>query len=831
MNINELLYQLENPQVYTGREINAVHKPLEDIRSKQLINICLVFPDKYEIGMSHHGLLMLYHLLNKMETVNAERCFLPSKASIDVFKKQNVPLFSLESKTFLKDFDLIGFSLLSEMNYTNVLQILELAGIPLDSRERYNEEPLPLIAAGGISVVNPEPLRRFVDVFGIGDGEDIFPDIIKVIARLRPSSPQTDRKVLLKQLEEIEGIYVPEFHPPIQKGRFFLPDLEPGAIKKRVKRDLEVSPAEDITIVPITNVVFDRLTVEIARGCPQNCRFCQAKSYYAPYRARSLYKSMDHIRQGLCTTGFESFSLSSLSAGDYPQLKEMLEVIPESIPQGVSFSLPSLRPSTLSDQLLSTIALFRRTGITIVPEAGTERLRRVINKDVTDKEIFNAVELALKNKWQKIKLYFMLGLPTETTADMDGIVAMIKQINQMAKTAKRGIRIHASFSPFVPKPHTPLQWARRESVDTLFQRINHLKQQLKSISRRQLNIDYHAPFNSVVETILARGDYRVGELLLHAFKRGEIFSAWDHDFNFPVWQELIKAEGSVYEQFLEEFQPSERLPWDFLHINFNTGYLKHQYEEALKAVTTPSCGEMDCQTCNGCEFKMSRRSPRKNTSETLETDSPGDSINGDTGTVENSIEYNKVRLFYEKTGDFVFLSHLSMAKYVERLIRRSGIRFKCSEGFTPRMRLMTLPALPVYATGLTEVIEVFLDASLSQTQILEQLNRSAGPEGFRFSSALLSNERPQLSKDIRFLEFDIIVEGLAEKQPEIEALLDETDSMAIDGNRLNLIMNYGKQGQERFAKIYRLIDPDKTRTRYMTRKSIIFKSEGGNNVT
>jgi radical SAM family uncharacterized protein len=823
MDINEFLYELENPQVYTGREINAVRKPVEDIRGGRLINVCLVFPDTYEIGMSHQGLLMLYHMLNRMKGVNAERCFLPGKPSIAVFKEKRVPLFSLESKTFLKDFDVIGFSLLSEMNYTNVLQILDLAQVPLKSGEREEGGPYPLIAAGGISAVNPEPLRQFIDFFGIGDGEDIFPDIIEVLAEARVSSPgRPGRGDLLRRLDRIESIYVPGLHPPVQRGRFYVPDLEPGAIKKRVIRKLDECPTgpgdstpDYSTIVPITNVVFDRLTVEIARGCPQNCRFCQAKSYYAPYRTRSLERNMQTIQGGLKATGFESFSLSSLSAGDYPQLTPMLESIPGVIPPGVSFSLPSLRPSTLSHHLLSTIALFKRTGITIVPEAGTARLRRVINKDVTDEEIYNAVELALNNKWQKIKLYFMLGLPTETMEDIDGIVHMIKEIHALARAAKRKIKIHASFSPFVPKPHTPLQWAKRESPDVLMDRVSTIKQQLKTISHRFLDLDFHRPYNSIVETIMARGDYRAGELLLEAFQKGEIFSAWDHDFNFPVWEEKIK--GSVYEEFLTEFSPDEALPWDFLLVNFTKEYLKTEYRNALEAVPTPSCNQLDCKTCRGCAFKMERGTepPDRN------------SVEPAVETKENipPVTYNKVRLFYEKSGDFIHFSHLSMAKYVERLIRRGGILFRCTEGFTPRMKLITLPALPVFATGLEEVVEVFLDASLSEEQILERLNQSAAPEGFRFKKVMECSAAPLLSKDVSYLEFDIMVDGLPELLPGISALLAETDSLGVSGNVLTLHMDYGRQGQERFAKIYRLIDPDKKRTMFLTRKAVTFRSE------
>jgi radical SAM family uncharacterized protein len=823
MKIEELLYKLENPQVYTGREINAVHHPVDDIRAKKYINVCLIFPDKYEIGMSHQGLIILYHLLNNMPAVNAERCFLPGKPSITTFKEANVPLFSLESKTPLKDFDLIGFSLLSEMNYTNILQILDLAQIPLLSKDREEQNPFPLIAAGGISVVNPEPIRDFIDIFGIGDGEDLFPEMIEIIKAARNTKPS--RLSLLKQFDNLESIYVPALYPPVKKGRFYGPDLKPGSIKKRVKLNLDdyCTPKEgtanqDSWIVPLVNVVFDRLTVEIARGCPKNCRFCQAKSYYAPYRIRSLESTARHIASGLQATGFECFSLSSLSAGDYPHLTKLLETIPEVIPDGVSFSLPSLRPSTLSDHLLTTIARYKRTGITIVPEAGTERLRNVINKDVTDEEIFNAVNLALKNRWQKIKLYFMLGLPTETMSDIEGIVQLIQKVMSMAKTVKRKISIHVSFSPFVPKAQTPLQWAGRESLEGISAKMDFIKQALKPFGRR-LDLDIHVPHNSMVETILARGDYRVGELLLKAFNKGEIFSAWDRDFNYKLWHEMIA--GTIYEEFLTPFAVDDPLPWDFLQINFNKEYLQMEYRNALAGLPTPSCDQMDCAICQGCSHKMKRHKKNINSAPI----NPDEETNNKELTNVDTMQYTKVRLFYKKIGEFTFFSHLSMMKYLERLIRLAGIRFECTRGFTSRIKLSCLPALPVFASGLEEVVEIFIDDAFSAEEILNLLKQAAEPEGFIITRAIKWPCQRSLTKDIHLIHFIIEIDDLAPHMPAIHEVLADWDSIRQEGNLLHLSIDYSRQGQERFAKIYKIIDPDKVRTMYLSRTGVTFKEQ------
>jgi radical SAM family uncharacterized protein/radical SAM-linked protein len=809
--MNEFLFKLENPQVYTGREINASRKPF----SRDQVNVCLVFPDKYEIGMSHYGLIILYHTLNKMVKVNAERCFLPGKPSIKTFKTYNVPLFSLENKIPLKEFDIVGFSLLSEMNYTNVLQVLDLAGIPLRTRDRH--ETFPIIAAGGISAVNPEPLREFIDVFGIGDGEAIFPDIIAAVNEAKEKKYQ--QNTLLNKLDKIESLYVPALYPPVKKGRFYAPDLETGAIKKRVINTIEESLPDDRVIVPLGNVVFDRLSVEIARGCPKNCRFCQAKSYYAPYRFASLEKNLRHIAEGLKETGFEAFSLSTLSAGDYPYLNELLQLIPQVIAfPGTSFSLSSLRPSTISHHLLSTIAMFKRTGITIAAEAGTQRLRNVINKDVTDEEIFQAVELALRNKWQKIKMYFMLGLPTETMEDIESIVHLIQQVLQMAKDAKQKIKLHTSFGSFVPKPQTPLQWAKREDLKEIREKIKHIKANLRGI--RHLDLDFHIPHNGVVETILARGDYRVGELLLKAFEKGEIFSAWDADFNYPVWAELIN--NSVYEEFLSEFSLDEPLPWDFLQVNFKKDYMTKEYQKALSAVPTPSCAQRECKDCNGCIYVMKQLEKEKplirEMTQFIET-----------GGMEKAgkpvdMIYNKTRIFYEKTGDFIFFSQLTMMKYIERLIRKSGITFKCSEGFTPRIKIISLPPLPVFATSLEEVVEISVDASLKNGEILKRLNRSAAPDGLKFKSVVECNEAPSLSRDIHFMGYEIIVKDIQQHIDNIAQHLGETDFASFSDSRLILTMDYSRQGQERFARIYKIIDPGKERTMYLTRTHVKFRS-------
>lgn len=501
----------------------------------RMVNVCLVFPDTYEIGMSHQGLKILYHLLDSLVGVNVERAFLPDRESIEIFKEEEMPLFSLESKTALKEFDLVGFSVLSELSYTNVLQVLDLSGIPLYSGERGQE--FPIIAAGGITAAaNPEPLADFIDLFAIGDGEIIFPDLVEA---LREQKNEERRN--LEKFSGIPGVYVPSLYTVAEKGRFLIPDLGERKIRKEVMSSLDATPFAKGLIVPITNVVFDRLEVEIARGCPQNCRFCQAKSYYSPYRVKLPSRISGELSESLQHTGFESFSLSSLSSGDHPLIRDILENIIRDKRPCLSVSMPSLRPSALTGTLLTTLSTGRKAGITIVPEAGSERLRRVINKDVTDEDILKAVGAALAHGWQKIKLYFMIGLPTETDDDLLAAVELVEKIQKESSKLKKRLKIHISFSPFVPKPHTVFQWARRDSSEELFRKIGLLLDKLKRY--RNIDLDFHRSEKGLVETILSRGDRRTGKLIHNAYREGEIFSAWDSEFHYDKWEKHISDLG------------------------------------------------------------------------------------------------------------------------------------------------------------------------------------------------------------------------------------------------------------------------------------------------
>ncbi len=798
MNPQELLAHIQNPQAFVGREINSCRNEF----NRKNINVCLVFPDTYAIGMSHSGLKILYHLLNGMDGVHAERAFLPQAENLAVFKENGVALFSLENKVPLKEFDLLGFSLSSELNFTNVLQVLDLAGLPLFSSQR--QKGFPLVGAGGIAVSNPEPLRAIIDFFAFGDGEAIFPDLIAVLKNAR--GKQTLRRTVLESLAELEGVYVPSLYPLKKVGHFLVPDLGGKQIRKRICPSLDRLQAQAAEIVPICEVVFNRLNVEIARGCPQNCRFCQAKSYYAPFRVKGLKPTMDFIGQALAQTGYESFSLSSLSSGDYPYLQELLRQIPALIQPDISFSIPSLRPATLSAELLSTLAMFRKTGITIVPEAGSERLRRMINKNVTDQEIFQAIDLAWQYRWQKIKMYFMLGLPDEKMEDIEAIVLLLQKILDTARNRRVRTTIHVSFSAFVPKPHTPLQWAAREDIAVLEDKVAYLKSRLKR--HKNLFMDFHSLHLGIIETILARGDARVGELLVEVFKAGEVFTAWDAHFHFSVWDQWIRsAAGS---EFLTALPLDTVFPWDFIQLNFTKEYLAEEFRRSQAALGTAACSLQDCAACAGCFF-------RKNILPVAEP------VCDPVLPIPAPTAYRRLRIYYQKKADLRFLSHLAMMQYIERLLRKSGLLFKYSGGFHPRIKMAALPPLPVGAQGFAELVEVFVAGELAEADILASLN--CCQRDLQFERASFVTDDKALYRELHFIEFNFVWPDPGQVRSDLNGYLLPGESLSLGKKSLQLKIDYARQGQERFARIYRLLDPERKWTANLSRTTVSFKDE------
>lgn len=807
MTPEQLLYLVQNPHNYTGQEINRSGNSF----SPNKINVCLVFPDTYEIGMSHQGIKLLYQLLNSLPQVNAERCFLPDPQSLPLFKSNHVPLFSLESRTQLASFDLIAFSLLSELSFTNLLAVLDLANIPLHSTDR---SQFPLVAAGGISAINPEPLRQFIDFFAFGDGEILFPEIIDTVSRCKELENRKDR--CLQELDQLEGFYVPKFYPTAAQGPFFVPDTKGRIIKKRYLRNIDKQePLSTSAIVPLGQVVFDRLDIEVARGCPNSCHFCQARNYYAPFRYKNGDMVLRQIENTLKKTGFDTLSLASLSTGDHPDLPDILSKIDAVLPPCTAFSFPSLRPRTLSDQMLKTLSKYRRTGLTIVPEAGSERLRRIIGKEVTDAEILTAVGNAIQNGWQKIKLYFMIGLPTENDDDILAIAELIKAILKQAQSLKSKIDLTLSFSTFVPKPHTPFQWSSRLDSMEAKRRLNLIKSQLNL--SKFIKFDFHSLEKGMVETIISRGDQRVGTFLYEAYQAGEIFTAWDFSFHPEIWLDLIHKHQLAF--LLKEISCETQLPWSFIEINQAQTILKREYLKAITATDNPGYCSKGCQACGLCLSFQDQISP------TPPLPNPPILPSAAEPAPPEAPSF-RIRLFYEKRGDFRFFPHLTMQKYLERIIRISMIPFRFSEGFHPRIKMAMLPPLPVFAESFHECIELSLSGDMSPQAILDKLNQVDCPLKF-FRALKLDDQSPSLMKDLREMTFSFSGPVNPESLVALSIELQSVDSFNYQKDLLTWHVGCKQDIAAQFGKTYKIIDPERRHTRYLSRIALSFHSETG----
>ncbi|MFZ2087787.1 MAG: TIGR03960 family B12-binding radical SAM protein, partial [Desulfobaccales bacterium] len=588
------LSRVQRPSRYVGREINAVFK---DPRAVAL-RVVLAFPDLYEVGMSHLGLGLLYDILNRQDDIWAERAYAPAPDLEAELRSSGAPLASLETGTPLRDFHLLGVSLQYELSYTNILNILELGGIPLLAEER---GPLdPVVVGGGPAAMNPEPVAPFFDAFVLGDGEEAVLEVAALIRDWRAA--RGTRRELWQALEEVAGVYVPGLFTMNYNSEGRLVEVIPRGrrqqVSRRVLADLDSVPLSPQPLVPFCQIIHDRLNVEISRGCTRGCRYCQAGILYRPVRERRPQAILDWVDKALGATGFEEVSLLTLSAGDYRALPWLLKHLMDRLePQRVAVSLPSLRADTLTPEVVDQIKRVRRTGLTIAPEAGSERLRAVINKNLPEDVIISSAREAFRGGWRLIKLYFMIGLPTETPEDLAAIAALARQILQTGPPGLRP-RLNISLSTFIPKVHTPFQWEGQADLAESQARLHEVKNLLK---QPHVQLKWNSGAQSWLEGIFARGDRRLAPVLLAAHRQGCRLDAWSEHLRLEPWRQAFRDAGVDPEYYRRARDPAELLPWDHLDAGVTRDFLQVERDRAYRVLQTPDCRQEGCQDCGQCD--------------------------------------------------------------------------------------------------------------------------------------------------------------------------------------------------------------------------------------
>jgi len=688
--VKRFLCEIDKPLRYIDHEVNATHKSFDSAR----VRFCFIYPDVYEIGISHLGIKILYSILNRYPQYMADRAYTPWPDMGEKLLSHGIPLSSIESNVPLRHFDCLGFTLQTELIYTNILYTLDLAKIPLCARDRQSGDPI--IIAGGINAVNPHPLSRFIDAFFIGEAEQGIVSIAQIFAT------ESKRENRLKALAELPFVYVPAYS---------------GAKTIYAQKYYEFSESTDThfpQIVPMLEGTHNRYTAEIMRGCYRGCRFCQAGTFYRPVREKAPNIVISQLLEDVRQSGWESAGLLSLSSTDYTCIKPLLKHLTQALQDtGTCLALPSLRVDTLDSDMASLIQEIQKSGITLAPEAGTQRLRDIINKNLTEGEILDAVQSAYTASAKLIKLYFMVGLPYETDDDIAGIVTLIEKI--VTITHKK-MRINVSISPFVPKPMTPFMWHGMESESEILDKVLQIKHALYRF--KQVKVNYHTIESSYLEAVLGRGDSDVGLLIETAYRHGAMFDGWREYFSYQIWQEAATEIGFDWYKPIRGYPISEKLPWDNINIGIDKEYLLREYLKAQSAETTPDC-RVNCAVC-GINCQQMVDMTKKNIVEVALEPSLQTIIDEKSFKVENTT----YRVFFSKVNDLKYLSHLDFLRLIHRLLKLSGLPVALSQGYNVHPKTSFCPPLSSGIEGLNEFFDVTMSRECDLQYILDSLSKT-----------------------------------------------------------------------------------------------------------
>ena len=776
----QILPRVEKPSRYLGTEVNAVRK------TDAAVRIALAFPDLYDLGLGNLGLHILYAVLNGVDGVSAERVYAPGMDLEAQLRQRGLRLFALESKDTLDEFDGVGFTLQSELTYTNILNILDLSGIPL--RTAHRDDRHPLTFAGGPAVFNPEPLSPFIDFFVMGDGEDVVIEIAEVF---RAVKGRADR---LHALATVPGVYVPALYPTevMPDGRI-LPRADAPKIRKRIAADLNGATYPVNYIVPFTQQVHDRVSLEVLRGCTQGCRFCQAGMTTRPVRERSLANVDDLMQRTLATTGYEEVSLVSLSTCDYSRVRCLVkQAVDRAAPERVSVSLPSLRLDSFSVELADMVAGIRRTGLTFAPEAASPRLRAVINKWIPDEDLIDMATEAYKRGWDHVKLYFMIGLPTERDDDIAAIGDLALRVLDVGRRYNRRAKVHTGVSTFVPKPFTPFQWAEQIGIEETERRQDILFHMFRRNSA--VKFGRHHAEETFLEGWVSRGDRRVGDVIEGAWRRGARFDAWNEHRQLGPWMEAIAEAGLDPAELLRERSLDERLPWDHVDILVDKQWFVDDWNRAMVLQHAPDCRHSKCHRCGVIDHERALCASMLRDNIAGRKDEKGWSERNPSATVSEAgappsrvvaeppaVQRLVFRVGYQ--GESRFLSHLETMSAWIRTLRRARCPLSYSEGFHPHPKLAFASAHPVGEESLGDYMDVTLTQRVYPEDLVARLSAMA-PEGFLVLGAYeIPLNAPGLMSLVEGADYTVFVEEAAVGAPlltDVVAAMLAAESLPVE---------------------------------------------------